>query len=389
MIDTVESLLQQMVAVPTVNRRPVGEPGTEGPLVDLLEPIASGMGLNVRRLPVAGEPDNLLVTHRPDADAPWLLFVSHLDTVDVVGMTVDPFAGEIRDGRLYGRGACDTKGTGAAILWSLMQYAAQGERPNNVAVLYTVDEEIGLTGARSFAANDLPGLGWRPAGVIVGEPTDLRCVAAHNGVVRWRIRTRGVSAHSADPSAGRSAISMMAEVVRAIESRYIAHLEASHPLTGRAQCSVNLIRGGSQINIIPADCEIEIDRRIVPGEDPDRVLPDVEAVLDDLRRTDPHFEAVQDEPYIVSALDSNANAAWASHVSRVLDRLGMSPEPVGAKYGTEASRLGQAGLPAIVLGPGSAAQAHTEDEWIALDQLKLGCDVYLDIMREPIGPAGS
>ncbi len=377
---TPESLLQRMVSFDTVNRRPDGKPGGEAGLMGYLEEVATDAGFVTRRLPVPDEPPNLLVTHPVDAGSPWLLFVSHLDTVDVAGMTVDPFASEIRDGRVYGRGACDTKGTGAAMLWALAQYASGPGRPNNVAVLYTVDEEIGMRGAVSFIGNDLPALGWTPVGAIVGEPTDLKPVVAHNGVVRWRIRTRGVSAHSSEPDAGRSAISMMVEVVRAIESRYIPAIEASHPLTGRAQCSINLIRGGSQINVIPADCEIDVDRRTVPGEDARRVLPDVEAILDEVRRGNPELRVEQDEPYIVGALDPATGTSWSSHVRGVLERLGLDATPVGAKYGTEASSFSGAGVPAVVLGPGSVAQAHTQDEWLSLKQLALGVDVYLALM---------
>ena len=239
-----------------------------------------------------------------------------------------------------------------------------------------------MTGAVSFVAHDLPDLGWTPAGAIVGEPTGMHPVAAHNGVVRWRICTRGVSAHSSEPSAGRSAISMMVEVVRAIESRYIANLTASHPMTGPAQCSINLIRGGSQINIIPAHCEIRLDRRIVPGEDSDRVVPAVEAILDDLRQADPNLRVEQDEPYIVGPLDPATNERWTAHVCGVLDRSGLPATPLGAQFGTEASSLARAGLAALVLGPGDIAQAHTRDEWLSLDQLDLACKVYLRIMSE-------
>lgn len=383
MPDSPEALLQRMIAFNTVNARPDGAPGREGPLADYLEQRAAAAGLRTGRLGVENEPPNLMVSHQVDADAPWVMMVSHLDTVAVDAMTIEPFAGETRDGRIYGRGACDTKGSGAAMLWSLVQYAAQPDRPNNVAVLYSVSEEIGMTGMVSFVANDLPDLGWAPAGVVVGEPTDLCPVTAHNGVVRWRIHTRGVGAHSSEPSAGRSAISMMVEVVRAIESRYIANLDASHPMTGRAQCSINLIRGGSQINVIPSHCEIHLDRRTVPGEDADRVLAEVETVLDDLRRADPNLVVEQESPYIVGPLDPTTNEQWVRHVCGVLDRLGLPATPVGAKYGTEASALSRAGVSSLVLGPGSAAQAHTNDEWLSLEQLRLGCEVYLAIMKTP------
>jgi len=378
-----------MIGIDTTNHRPTGPPGTEDRLADDLEELATEVGLSTTRLAVPDEPHNLLVSHEVGPDAPWALFVSHLDTVDVVGMTIDPFAGEIRDGRIYGRGACDTKGSGAAMFWALMQYAAQQERHNNVAVLYTVNEEIRQTGAISFVANDLPGLGWSPAGVVVGEPTGLQPVVAHNGVVRWRIRTQGVSAHSSSPDRGRSAISMMVEVVRAIESQYIPRIDTSHPLTGRAQCSINLIQGGSQINIIPARCEIQVDRRTVPGEEDRQVLPTVERVLDTLRQADPNFCVEQDEPHIVGPLDPATNEPWATHVCGVLDRLGLPAEPVGAKFGTEASTFARAGLPALVLGPGQAAQAHTKDEWLSLDQLHAACEVYLEIMRENVYPEGA
>lgn len=382
--DSLEALLQRMIAIDTANERPAGQPGREGALVDYLEHVASSTGLRTGRLRVAGEPPNLLTVCEVSADAPWVLFVSHMDTVSVEGMTIDPFAGEVRDGRIRGRGACDTKGSGAAMLWALMQYASGPRGANNVAILHTVSEEFGMTGAASFVAGDLPGLGWRPAGVIVGEPTELRPVAAHNGVVRWTIHTRGVSAHSSDPGAGRSAISMMADVVRAIESRYIGTLEANHPMTGRAQCSINLIRGGSQINIIPAHCEIEIDRRTVPGEDGNRVLRDVEAVLDEARQANPNLVVEQGPAYVVPALDPSGNGQWASHVGGVLAQLGLPSEAVGAKYGTEASAFGQAGIPAVVLGPGSVEQAHTCDEWLSLEQLQRGGEVYLEIMSTPV-----
>lgn len=383
--ETPEELLRQMIAVDSANERPDGKPGKEAALADLLERVAAAAGLKTQRLSVENEPANLLITCEAVNDAPWLLFVSHLDTVSTAGMTIDPFGGEIRDGRIYGRGACDTKGTGAAILWSLIATASETDRPHNLAALYTIDEEFGMTGAVSFIADDLPRLGWRPAGVIVGEPTDLRPVAAHNGVVRWKIHTHGVSAHSSDPSSGVSAISGMVEVVRAIESRYVPALEASHPLTGRAVCSINVIRGGSQVNIIPEHCEIELDRRTVPGEDPQQVLPAIEAILDDLRRADPKLNVEQGEPYIVPPLDPSTNERWSAHVGSILESLGMPGEAVGAKYGTEASSFGQAKIPAVVLGPGSVAQAHTKDEWLALDAFQRGIEVYGKIMRGPIG----
>ena len=214
-----------MIGIDTVNSNISGKPDAERPLSQYLERLAQDMGFAVQRLPVAGKSFNLLVSHQVDQAAPWLMFESHLDTVSTEGMTVDPFAGNIQDGRLYGRGACDTKGTGAAMLWGLKNYAAQkSAAPNNIAIVYTVDEEIYKTGVRSFVKSHLPTLGWKPAGVIVGEPTQLKPVVAHNGVVRWSIKTRGRAVHSSNPANGRSAISAMVKVIAALESTYIPSL---------------------------------------------------------------------------------------------------------------------------------------------------------------------
>ncbi len=375
-----------MVGFDTVNANISGVADAEMPLAVYLQELAQGSSLTVQRLPVAGESFNLLVSHRVDEQAPWLLFESHLDTVTVEGMTVDPFAGEIRDGRLYGRGACDTKGTGAAMLWALREYAsATTEKANNVALVFTVDEEIYKTGVRTFVQQDLPMLPWRPSGVIVGEPTELKAVVAHNGVVRWSIAASGRAAHSSDPSKGRSAISAMTKVVQALEERYIPGLVATHPLTGVAQCSINLIQGGVQINIVPEYCEVQIDRRVVPGEDANDVLPAVEEVLSTLRRADPDLQVVQHTPAMIdSPLDPNGGEAFAGFVQRVLLEMGLEGELQGVGYGTDASSFGQAGLAAVVLGPGDIAQAHTADEWIDLAELQRGVEVYGTLMRTAV-----
>lgn len=378
--DSCESLLQAMVGFNTVNSAISGKPDAERVLSVYLEAQAEAMRLDTRRLPVTGEGFNLLVSHQVDGRAPWLLFESHLDTVSVDGMTVDPFGGRIADGRMYGRGTCDTKGTGAAMLWALSRYNRRSG-PNNVAVLFTLDEEVGKTGVRTFVASQMPELDWRPAGVIVGEPTRLRAVVAHNGVVRWRIRTEGVAAHSSDPSRGRSAIRMMTEVIGALEERYIARLASEHPLTGRAQCSINLIRGGTQINMIPERCEIHVDRRVVPGEDPDTVIPAVERILEALRTKSPHLTVVQEAPDMVdSPLDPAGGEAFGAFVATVLNSMGLPDGLSGVGYGTDASSFSRAGIPAVVLGPGDIAQGHTANEWIELEQLRAGVEIYYNLM---------
>jgi len=296
-------------------------------------------------------------------------------------MIIDPFGGEIRDGRLWGRGSCDTKGTGAAMLWALQEYTKGENQPHNVAILFAIDEESGMRGIRNFIQNDYKALGFEPAGVIVGEPTLLQPIVAHNGCVRWKIVTSGVAAHSATPDLGHSAISDMAAVIQTIERDYIPNLSMSHPMTGKAQCSINIIQGGIQVNVIPESCEIHLDRRVVPGEDENTVLPAVEKVLDTVRQQIPGAKIEQHLIFQCPPLPPEPAQKLLPKVQTALSEMNLATEPLGVPYATDAGDLGSAGIPTIVLGPGSIAQAHTKDEYLELEQLERGVELYLRLMQ--------
>ena len=380
-----------MVRFDSINTTISGRPHPEDRLATYLQDLAVAWGLNVQRLPVGDEGSfDLLVwcggssQSASAADAQWLLLESHLDTVGVEGMTIPPFEAHIRGSRLYGRGACDTKGSGAAMLWALHLHAKNPTRSNNVALLFTVDEEAHKTGIEAFVHEHLPCLGWRPWGAVVGEPTELKLVVAHCGVVRWSIRTHGLAAHSSDPRRGRSAIRMMTQVIDALESQYIAKLAANHPLTGPAQCSINMIRGGTAVNIIPDCCEIWLDRRVVPGEDPARVLPQVEQTLEGLRAEVPDLSYSMSKPFSTLPLDPAGGSVFFAVAQRVLRHLGLGSELCGVGYGSDASDLSAAGIPVVLLGPGDIAQAHSEAEYLELDQLELAVEAYLGLMRAPM-----
>jgi acetylornithine deacetylase len=376
-------LLQRMISFNTVNRLAEGILFVEGQLAQYLEQVAQAWGFKTDRLAVTGDAYNLLVSHEVNAQAPWLLFDSHMDTVGVEGMTVPPFAGLVKDGKIWGRGSCDTKGTGAAMLWALRNAVQSEQLSTNIAILFSIEEEVAKTGVNAFAQKQLSQLPWKPVGVVVGEPTQLQLVIAHNGYVRWTIRTNGQAAHSSDPSQGRSAISAMARVITAIERDYVPTVTTTHPLVGKAQCSINVIQGGSQINVIPESCEVLVDRRLVPGEDATPVLPAVKSVLQPLCESDPQLDVEHVEVRIDPPLSPDSNHLLADRVGQVLTNLGFSVEPVGVKYGTNASNHTAGGLPAVVLGPGDIAQAHRADEHLDLDQFKQGINVYQALMRQP------
>jgi acetylornithine deacetylase len=382
--NNVEELLAQMVAVDTVNAHYAGRASGEAKLAVQLEQLAAAWGLKTRRYDVERAGFNLLVYHERSPGADWLLGESHLDTVGVAGMTVAPFDAVTRDGRIYGRGTCDTKGSGAAMLWALHEAVRHGRAARNVGVLFTLDEEARMTGAAEFARVALPQWPGKIRGIIVGEPTLLQPVVATNGVARWTTVTRGVAAHSADPSRGRSAISAMLKVIEALERRYIPMVTRTHPLTGAAAASVNVIRGGTQVNIIPERCEIEVDRRLVPGETAQEVLAERDRILADVRTANRGLEVESLEPaYVVPPVAAEGNAALHAWASPILSRLGLDPTARGARYVTNGSHYAAAGAPVIVLGPGDLAQAHTKDEWLAVEQLRKAAEVYEALFTAP------
>jgi len=382
--ENVTELLQAMVRVNTVNKALTGRDEAETELVDLLAEFAGKWMLEVELLPVEGQASQLLLTLRAGKDKPWILFDSHLDTVAVEHMTIDPFDAEVRDGKLYGRGACDTKGTGAAMLWAMREYAQQTELPNNIALLFSVDEEIAMTGIQRFVDNDLPRLGWSPSMVIVGEPTEHVPVIAHNGCVRWEIETRGKAAHSSTPWEGHSAINDMVKALTALQRDYIDKLDAEHDLTGRAVASVNTIRGGNAPNIIPESCVVEVDRRVVPGEDPDAVLPCVAELFDGLKSDNDDFAYTQTLKVAHPPLLPESSEAILPLIKAALNACGVRKPAVGAPFATHAGYLAAAGLPTLVLGPGSPYPAHTKDEWVSLDEIQKGVEVYGALMRSAV-----
>lgn len=369
-----EELLAQTVSFETVNQNFGGPVGGEGALISYLEKLGKAWGLTSRRLPVPTGGDNLLLTCEVSDDASWLLFESHVDTVSIAGMTVDPLQVKADGDRLYGRGTCDTKGSGAAMLWALQEYVRQEKRPYNVGLLFALDEEAQMTGAQAFASAALKEFLPNLAGLIVGEPTLMRPVVAHNGVMRWTTKTKGVAAHSADPSKGKSAISAMVRVIDALESRYVPLVTKSHPLTGKAAFSVNVVRGGTQVNIIPEGCEIECDRRTVPGESADEILQDRDAILAGM-------EVEHEDLHVVPPMSEERSAKLLALLDPVLRELGIDAGPQGAPYVTDASFYDAAGAPTIVIGPGDLAQAHRKDEWVSRDQLELAVKVYRGLLN--------
>lgn len=385
--------LQELIRLPSVN--PMGRPA-EGPtyferrVTDFLTATFDTLGLPHERHEVHPGRENILARLHAGDDRPTLMLEVHQDTVPVEGMIIEPFAAELRDGRVYGRGACDVKGAMACILAAMSQLVEQ--RPAgmpNIVVACTVNEEHGFTGAQHLAKLWKSGqsklLPQPPDAIIVSEPTELNVVVAHKGVVRWKCHTQGKAAHSSDPSRGQNAIYRMADVISSLKgyADSVVPKCGRHPLLGTPTLSVGTIAGGISVNTVPADCVIEIDRRILPSEDPlsayQHAISHLQEQLGDEAQYIRH-----DEPFIIArGLKDNENAELAQQVIAAAKAAGVDSQPIGVPFGTDASAFGDE-VPTVVFGPGSIAQAHTVDEWIAVEPLHKATGVLLEVCGRTI-----
>jgi acetylornithine deacetylase ArgE len=308
-----------------------------------------------------------------------MLLDAHQDTVPADSMTIPPFAGEIREGKLWGRGACDVKGGMAAMLAAICRISDEKRSGASVILACTVDEEHTFRGVQRLLCGPWPIQ--RPDMAVVAEPTGLNVVIAHKGLTRWKIATRGKSCHSANPQAGDNAIYRMAPIVTILE-QYSEALEkgASHPLLGSPTLSVGTIRGGEGVNMVPPSCEIEIDRRLIPGEDPREAFNECRRMV--LSQLGAGFPVEFEEPWLAEpALDTPMNAEVSQISLTAVTEVMGTASFYGVPYGTDASTISAGGIPSIVLGPGDIAQAHTQDEWIEVEQIEKAAEVYYKIIR--------
>jgi acetylornithine deacetylase/succinyl-diaminopimelate desuccinylase family protein len=369
-------LLRDMIAIPSVNPMCAGSSdAVERDLVEYIENRLRRFGVDCERQNVAEGRDNLIAVVHASGDrsnSDGLMLNSHLDTVPVVNMSIEPFDPIIRNGRIYGRGSCDAKGSIAAMMTTLVAYANSSERPKPLVFAAMVDEEYSFSGSWKLIEKD-----WPVTACVVGEPTKLRSIIAHKGIARWRVTVKGISAHGAMPHLGRSAIYDGARVALSLEA-YAHDLSARtpHSLLGPPTLNVGRMAGGSSVNIVPDSCEFEIERRLLPGEDGRATVNECEEWVRESvgGKIDLRF----DEPYL---LDPPLETAVEALVVRAVNAAHMSefgmPSPIeGAHYGTDGSKLASVGIETIVCGPGDIAQAHTSDEFIEIEQLERAIRLY-------------
>src|SRR5438093_1356366 len=367
-------LLRELVALPSVNPAflPANDPRSgEQRVADLLAATAGRSGLDVEFQEVFPGRTNLLARLAPRGKARQrVVLAPHMDTVG--GDSPEIFRPRERSGRFHGRGACDTKGSIAAMLAALIELTGSRQRPTSTEIVFAglVDEENGQAGSRALVAK-----GFKADLAIVGEPTRLQVVTAHKGDLWLRLETRGKAAHGSRPELGKNAIHEMARIVELLETTYAALLrKRRHALLGNPTVSVGAIAGGSQPNIVPDRCLISIDRRMVPGETEARVRREIQSLLRK-HKLSAKLLNVRNAP--CPPLETNSKLPL---VKQFLANVGQA-KPIGADYFCDAAVLAGGGIPSVVFGPGDIAQAHTADEWISLRQLEQGTRMLLRFLQ--------
>jgi acetylornithine deacetylase/succinyl-diaminopimelate desuccinylase-like protein len=368
-------LLRDLIALPSVNPAflPAGDAQAgELRVAEFLAATAAQCGLAVEFQEVALGRANLLARLVPAGPVKQrVLLAPHLDTIGAGAPgCFDP---QLRAGRLHGRGACDTKGSVAAMLTALCQVAESPRRPRTTEIVFAglVDEEHAQAGSRALARS-----GFKADLAIVGEPTRGAVVTAHKGSLWLRIETRGKAAHGSKPELGINAIHRMARVVDLIESDYAASLQQrKHPLLGHATVNVGLIAGGTQPNIVPDQCWVEIDRRTLPSETEAGVRGEITACVRPLG-----VKILMDDTKLAPCepMETDAKLLLVSALMRCAGQRG----PLGADFYCDAAVLSAAGIPSVVFGPGDIAQAHTADEWISLAALERATRVLVRFLSE-------
>jgi len=377
--------LRDYVAIPSVN--PMGRDDQPPEILGELR-YAERVREDLRRLGVDAElvgdparPSVLAVVRAAGANE-TVMVASHLDTVPVDGMEIDPFDPVVRDGRLFGRGACDTKAGMAALVAALERVLADGGPRRSLLLVGEADEEQGSRGAHEVVRH--LGDAGAPDWVIATEPTDLRVVHRHKGVSRFRVEARGRAVHSSDPSAGRSAIAAIARAVLGLEELGRKLGERADPALGPPTISVGVVGGGQAANIVPDFAWLMADRRLVPGEDGARVRQELERAL---AAADEAAELVDFEvrkPPLATPVGHPAVRCGLA----LQGACGLPTEPACVAFGTDAGVFGDGGWPGIVFGPGSIRDAHTSRESVDLGQVETAQRWFEALLRGE-GPRSS
>jgi acetylornithine deacetylase len=335
-----------------------------------------GRGLEVRRQET-GTPGraNVIAIARGSGGGRSLLLNAHMDTVGVAGMR-GPFQPVVRDRRLFGRGAMDTKGALAAFMSAAAAAQGLGLR-GDVILTAVVDEEYASAGTEAVVRE------LRADAAVVGEPSGLQLVTEHKGFVWFQVETKGVAAHGSLPDVGVDAILMMGKVLVGLEDLGLRlRHSAPHHSLGTGSLHASLVSGGQELSSYPASCLLDIERRTIPGETPDSAEAEIRSVIDGIAAHDPGFTATLRRTFARGSMEARRDSPIVLVLAAQAQKVtGKPPEFAGMAGWLDSALLDGAGIPTVVLGPAGAG-LHGEEEWVDLDSVRACRDIVLGTIRD-------
>ena len=309
--------------------------------------------------------------------APALILNGHLDVVGVEGMTHDPFAAEIRDNRIYGRGSADMKG-GVAAMCAAVANAGVAPSSRQIVIAAVADEEYDSLGMRALIDS-----GVQAEAAIITEPTRLAICPAHRGFVWMDVTFRGRAAHGSRYEIGVDAITHAGLVLAELEKleRTREHGKR-HSLLGRGSLHASVIRGGVGMSTYPEECVLSIERRTLPGETADTAMNEISAACAAVRARDPRLDATIAQTTSQLPSDVSTEAPIVGRLQRALEGEGVPVSVEGMSAWTDAALLNAAGIPTICFGPGDIALAHAAEEFVPIPEIETATRVLARVVRE-------
>ena len=376
------ALLQRLVQIPSPN-----PPGDTRAMADFVAEQMRAIGCEVRQHAPDAKPEALNTVALLGVGEPRIMLHAHIDTVPIAATeaerwSVDPYAGELRDGALYGKGSIDDKAPLASMMLAMMDAAERDSLMGTLILVAAAEEEVGGQLGTKWLADSghLPACDF----IVVGEQTGNKVAIAHKGVMRATVRASGKSVHATNPDRGVNAIVAMSKVIGALDAYHRELAQRVHPVVGFPTCNIGVIEGGSTANAVPDSCAITLDRRMIPREDPEAVKAELRAVIEavDLAPASVEIGDFVYSPWFDSALDSDYAKAFMSCVQAVIDD---DPGPIGYLPGSDAKHLTDlARGDMVIFGPGSYEVAHAADEHVLLADYQATTDILLAFLRRAL-----